>query len=117
MGFLRPDEPNQQAKMEEGLEAGNEAALEASMLTEVDDVSMARQYLDHPMWTADAKERELAQGSKMKRLDKMKKGYASSRAAVQNQIDRVPLGTLGLRGPGDSARDKAVVENGFYVVR
>ena len=117
MGFIRPDEPAQQAKLEEGLQAGQEAAAEASMLAEVNDVSMAQGILDHPSWAPDATEREMAKDGKTRRLDKMKKGYTDSRMAAQNQIDKVPFNKVGIRAPGDVTKDRNVLLSGFYVMR
>lgn len=117
MGFIRQDEPAQQAKLEEGLQAGQGAAAEASMLAEVNDVSMAQGILDHPSWAPDAIEREAAKDGKNGRLEKIKKGYADTRMAAQRQIDRVPFNKVGVRVPGDVVRDKNVILNGFYVIR
>lgn len=116
MGFIRPDEPAQQARLEEGLLAGQEAAAEASMVAEVNDVSMAQGILGHPSWAPDGVEREMAQDGKAGRLDKLKKGYADTRLTAQKQIDRVPFNKVGVRMPTDGMRDKTVT-NGFYVVR
>jgi hypothetical protein len=115
MGFIRPDEPAQQAKLEHGLQAGDEAAGEASMLAEVNDVSMAQGFLDHPSWGPD----EIGKGSgeKTTRMEKLKKGYAETRLAAQRHIDKVPLTKIGVRVPGDSIRQKTVVTNGYYVIR
>ena len=117
MGFIRPDEPVQRMYLEEGLQAGEEAAVEASMLAEVNDISMVQDILDHPSWAADLAERESALKGKTSRMEKLKKGYENTRMAAQKQIDKVPLNKVGMRAPGDASRDRAVIVNGFYVIR
>jgi hypothetical protein len=117
MGFIRPDEPAQRLHLEEGLQEGDEAAAEASMLAEINDVSMVQGILDHPSWSSDATERESAENGKIKRIDKLKRGYADTRMAAQIQVDRIPFHKVGMRAPGDVMRDRAVLMNGFYVIR
>ncbi|KAE9364386.1 hypothetical protein N431DRAFT_447566 [Stipitochalara longipes BDJ] len=116
MGFLRPDEPSQRAILYKGLQAGDEAALEAAMLSEVNDISMTQSILDHPAWTLEA----LRERNKQQRpggLERVKTGYANTRIAAQRHIDRVPLHKLGVRMPIDQMRDEAILTNGFYVIR
>lgn len=116
MGFIRPDEPAQRANLE-GLQAGHEPAAEASMLAEVNDISMAQEILDHPSWDPDKTEREIAQEGKMGRMEKLKKGYTDTRMAAQKQIDRVPFHKAGIRLPVEMMEDRNVMTGGFYVIR
>jgi hypothetical protein len=116
MGFLRPDEPSQRASLRKGIEAGDEAADEAKMIAEVNDVSRTQTFLAHPAWAPEVLE-ERAAKEKIGGLDKAKAGYASTRMAAQRQIDRVPLHKIGVRTQTDRMKDKAIVANGFYVVR
>ena len=117
MGFIRPDEPLQRANMDQGLQAGDEAAVEAAMFSEVNDISMAQQFLDHPFWAPDAASRAKARGEEVGKLDKVKSGFANTKMAAQRQIDRVPFAKVGMRAPGDKMKDKGVVMSGFYVQR
>ena len=113
LGFIRPDEPVQRATLAKGLRAGDEDAAEAAMLSEVNDLQMAQAYLDHPAWAPEITTREKEQ---MTRMEKVKTGYANTRAKAQKHIDRVPIHKLGIRAPIDAMKDKTVV-NGFYIVR
>jgi hypothetical protein len=116
MGFLRPDEPSQRAILYKGLQAGDEAAAEAAMLSEVVDISMTQSILDHPAWSLEAI-RERDELERPGGLERVKSGYANTRMAAQRHIDRVPLHKFGVRLPVDQMRDKAILTNGFYVVR
>ena len=116
MGFLRPDEPGQRAILYKGLQANDEAAVEAAMLSEVNDISMTRSVLDHPAWTLEAV-RERNEQQRPGGLERVKTGYTNTRMAAQRHMDRVPLHKLGVRMPIDQMRDKAILTNGFYVVR
>ena len=113
MGFIRPDEPVQRAKLFKGLLAGDEAAAEAAMLSEVEDVSIVQTFLDHPSWSPDS----MDQVEKTNRLDKARMTFANTSTAAQKQINRVPLHKLGIRSPQDNARDKMIITNGFFVPR
>jgi hypothetical protein len=117
MGFIRPDEPLQRANMSQGIQAGDEAAAKAAMIAELNDVSMAQDFLDHPAWHPEVAVRAKAQDERSGRLEKAKMGYANTRMAAQRQIDRVPFHRVGVRVPADRMRDKAVVMSGFYVQR
>jgi hypothetical protein len=117
MGFIRADEPKQRANLARGLQAEDEAAAEAAMLSEVQDVSVVQSYLDHPSWSPQATSRPKNQNEKSGQLDKAKMAYTNTRIAAQNHIDRIPLHKLGIRAPSDSMRDKMVVTSGFFVPR
>jgi hypothetical protein len=116
MGFLRPDEPSQRAALYKGLQAGDEAAAEAAMLSEVNDISMAQSILDHPAWSLEAI-LERSNQQKPGGLDRIKTGYANTRMAAQRHVDRLPLHKLGVRMPADQMRDKAILTSGFFVLR
>jgi hypothetical protein len=116
MGFLRPDEPSQRAMLYKGLQAGDEAAVEAAMLSEVNDISMIKSILDHPAWTLEAF-RERQEQQRPGGLERVKSEYTNTRMAAQRHMDRVPLYKLGVRMPVDQMRDKAILTHGFYVVR
>ena len=116
MGFLRPDEPSQRAMLYKGLQAGDEAAAEAAMLLEVNDISMAQSILGHPAWSLEAV-RERSEQQWPGGLERVKTGYANTRMAAQRHMDRVPFHKFGVRMPVDQMRDKAILVNGFYVVR
>jgi hypothetical protein len=113
MGFIRPDEPVQRAKLFKGLLARDEAAAEAAMLSEVEDVSIVQTFLDHPSWSPDS----MDQVEKTTRLDKARMTFANTPTAAQKQINRVPLHKLGIRSPQDNARDKMIITNGFFIPR
>lgn len=118
MGFIRPNEPQQRANLARGLQAGDEAAAEAAMLSDVQDTSIVQYYLDHPSWSPGAtpsKSKDQAENSSP--LDKAKAAYTNTRITAQNHIDRIPLHKLGIRAPSDSMKDKLVITNGFYVPR
>ena len=117
MGFIRPDDPKQRAHLAEGLQAGDEAAVEAAMLSEVQDVSVVQYYLDHPSWGPQAKSHTKDQAENSSSLDKVKRTYANTRLTTQNRIDRIPLHKIGIRAPSDSMKDKLAITNGFYVLR
>lgn len=118
MGFIRPDEPSQRAALMKGLELGDEAAMEAAMLAEVNDVSMAQSILDQPNWSHEAANAALqARSEKPRGLERVMSGYADSRMAVSRQAERVPLQKMGIRMPLDSMKEKTIIANGFYVRR
>jgi len=108
LGFIRPDDPSQRAILHQGLQAGDEAAVEAAMLTDFDDVSFAQSFLLHEAWGPDAGERE-----RLTLAEKMRKGLVEGRRRVEG----VPLHKLGLRMPGNPAGDGVIIGGGFYVVR
>lgn len=116
MGFLRPDEPSQRTILNKGLQAGDEAAAEAAMLSEVNDISLTQSVLDHPAWSLEAV-RERNEQQRLGGLERVKTGYANTRMAVQRHMDQVPLHKFGVRMPVDQMKDKAILTNGFYVVR
>ena len=116
MGFLRPDEPTQRAALYKGLIAGDEAAAEAAMLSEVNDVYMTQSILGHSAWSSEAV-RERSDSQRLGGLERVKTGYTKTITAAQRHIDRVPLHKIGVRMPVDHMRDKAGLTNGFYVVR
>jgi hypothetical protein len=99
-----------------GLQAGDEAAAEAAMLSEVNDISMAQSILGLPAWSLEAV-RERSEQQWPGGLERVKTGYANTRMAAQRHMDRVPLHKFGVRMPVDQMRDKAILANGFYVVR
>lgn len=117
LGFIRPDEPVQRANLERGLQAGDEAAHEAAMLSEVNDVRVAQEILDHPSWSPEVAVRPKLQERKTSGFQKITDGYANTRMAAQRQMDRVPLHKVGVRLEADKLRDKAIIANGFYVIR
>lgn len=118
MGFIRADEPKQRALLARGLQAGDEAAAEAAMLSDVQDTSVVQYYLDHPSWAPDATpSKSEDQAEKLSPLDKAKAAYTNTRITAQNHIDRIPLHKLGIRAPSDSMKDKLVITNGFFVPR
>lgn len=118
MGFIRPDEPSQQATLMKGLQSGDEAAMEAAMLAELNDVSMAQSILDQPAWSPEAALATLqARSENPKGLERVASGYADARMAAQRQIDKVPFQKLGVRMPLDPIKEKMMLVNGFYVQR
>jgi hypothetical protein len=117
LGFIRPDEPTQRRLLEKGIEAGDEAAHEAAMICEANDIETAQRMLDHPAWSADAISRPGLTERKSSGIQKLSKGIANTRLAAQQQIDRVPVHKLGVRTDSHVVKDRAVVTNGFYVVR
>ena len=117
MGFIRPDDPKQRVNLAEGLQAGDEAAVEAAMLSEVQDVSVVQYYLDHPSWGSQATCHSSGEAENSSPLDKAKMAYANTRLTAQNSIDRIPLHKIGIRAPSDSMKDKLTITNGFYVLR
>jgi hypothetical protein len=118
MGFVRPDEPSQRLVLEKGLQAGDEAAYEAAMLAEMNDISTAQSVLDHPAWGPEPLVQETrGEQQRLNWLEKSKKSYSDTRLAVQRSMDKVPLHKLGVRAPVDMMKDKTIVTNGFYVRR
>jgi hypothetical protein len=117
LGFIRPDEPAHRVILENGLRSGDEAAHEAAMLTEVNDVKLAQDILDHPSWSSEVSTRPKLQGRKSSGLQKIGESYANARMAAQRQMDRVALHKVGVRLEADKLRDKTIVASGFYVVR
>jgi hypothetical protein len=116
MGFLRPDEPSQRAILYKGLQAEDEAAEEAAMLSEVNDISMTQSILDHPAWSVEVVQQRSEQ-RRLGGLERVTTGYANARMVAQMHMDRVPLHKLGMRMPLDRLKDRAILTNGFYVVR
>lgn len=108
LGFIRPDDPSQRAILHQGLQAGDEAAVEAAMLTDFDDISFTQSFLFHEAWGPDAGERE-----RLTVVEKMRKGLVEGRRRVEG----VPLHKLGLRMPGNPSGNGVIVGGGFYVVR
>ncbi|KUJ06638.1 uncharacterized protein LY89DRAFT_537238, partial [Mollisia scopiformis] len=117
MGFIRPDEPSQRAALLKGLQAGDEAAMEAAMLVEVNDISMAQSILGQLIWSPEAASTLQARSEKPKGMERVMSGYADSRTAAQRQIDKVPLHKMGIRMPFDPMKEKTMIANGFYVQR
>jgi hypothetical protein len=117
LGFIRPDEPIQRTNLEWGIQTGDEAAHEAAMLSEVNDVRVAQEILDHPSWSPEAAVRPKLQERKTSGFQKITGGYANTKMAAQRQMDKVPLHKVGIRLEADKLRDKAIVANGFYVMR
>ena len=117
LGFIRPDEPEQRAKLKMGLQIGDEAAHEAAMSTNMGDISVAQAILDHPSWGPEPvlqdKDRNARQGT----LERVKSSYADARMFGERQIDRVPFAKMGIRGPNDRLKDKEIVMNGFWIPR
>jgi hypothetical protein len=110
LGFLRPDEPLQRANIRRGIEAGDEAAEEASMLAEMNDIAVAQGVLDHPAWVPEV---VMDTGKGLS----LKNGYADVRMGVQRGVERVPLHRLGVRMESDRMRERGVIVGGFYVLR
>ncbi|KAH8821384.1 hypothetical protein F5884DRAFT_659589 [Xylogone sp. PMI_703] len=118
MGFIRPDEPSQRATLAKGLQAGDQAAVEAAMLAEASDIEMAQSVLDHPAWSPEI----IVQSSSLQEekpglLQRIGSGYAETRLKMQKQMDRVPLHKLGVRLPIDEMEERGMIPNGYYVVR
>jgi hypothetical protein len=117
MGFIRPDEPAQRAMLLRGLRANDEAAVEAAMLAEVNDISMAQSILEQPAWSPEAFATLHAQSENPRGLERVVSGYAGTRMAAQVRLDRVPLQKMGVRMPLDPLKEKVMVANGFCVQR
>lgn len=118
MGFVRPDEPSQRLVLEKGLQAGDEAAYEAAMLAEMNDISTAQSVLDHPAWGPEPLVQETrGEPQRPNWLEKSKRSFTDTSLAVQRSMDKVPLHKLGVRAPIDMMKDKTIVTNGFYVRR
>jgi hypothetical protein len=117
MGLIRADEPTQRVNLSRGLQSGDEAAAEAAMLSEVQDISVVQSYLDHPSWSPQLASQPKKPAEKLSAIEKAKLTYANTRLAAQNRIDRIPLHKLGVRAPMDSMRDKLDITNGFFVPR
>jgi hypothetical protein len=117
LGFIRPDEPIQQAELEQGMEAGKEAAQEAALIIEQQDVGVAEEFLNHPSWSVEATMRPKANARKTSGVQIFTQGYTNTKTAAKKQIDRVDLHNVGVRTGGDKTREKFVVMNGFYVSR
>lgn len=116
LGLIRPDEPVQRAKLEEAMEAHNEAAEEAALISETNDVSVAEEFLNHPSWTVEAASRPKLGDKKTSGVQKLAQGYTNTRTAASRRIEKVPFDKFGVR-IGDKAREKDIAVNGFYVVR
>lgn len=117
MGFIRPDEPTQRGMLAKGLQAGDQAAVDAAMLSESNDVSMAQSVLDHPAWSPEALSQNRSLESKPGLMERVGSGYAETRLKLQKRLDRVPLQKLGLRLPIDEMQNQGLVPNGYYVIR
>lgn len=113
MGFIRPDEPAQVSKMEKGIQAGDNAALEAAMIVEASDAAVAQGTLDHPAWSPDAQSHEGGQNGERGILDRTVDGFTN----VRMKADNMPLHRLGVRTGTDELKDKAIAVKGFYIVR
>lgn len=115
MGFIRPDEPGQVAKMEKGLQAGDRAAVEAAVIVEASDASVVQQTLDHPAWTPDAPshQRGLKEERERGLMERTMDGFTGMRL----KADNVRWHRIGVRTGTDELRDKTVAVNGFYIVR
>jgi hypothetical protein len=114
MGFIRPDEPFQRANIQRGLLEGDEAAMEAAMLTEANDASMAQGILDHPAWSPDTASQN--QSLRPRGLERAMKSFTDIRMAAQRQVGRVPT-QLGFRIPEGMMGENGVVMNGYYIPR
>jgi len=115
-GFIRPDEPAQRARLEKGIREGDEDATEAAMLSEINDVQLAQEILDHPAWGPDAGKRPGLEEGKSG-LKRVTDGYVDMRTKAIRQVDRVPLQKVGVRLESDKVRDRGVVGSGFFVIR
>ncbi|KAL1998871.1 hypothetical protein VTN02DRAFT_5448 [Thermoascus thermophilus] len=115
MGFIRPDEPGQVAKMERGLQAGDRAAVKAAMIVEASDASVVQQTLDHPAWAPDAPSHE--RGPKEERQKGLMERTMDGFTGMRLKADNVQWHRLGVRTGTDELRDKTVAVNGFYIVR
>ncbi|KAF8860362.1 hypothetical protein BDZ45DRAFT_571346, partial [Acephala macrosclerotiorum] len=118
MGFIHPDEPFQRAELMKGMKTGDEAAHEAAILSEMNDVSMAQSTLDQPAWTPEAAVANLQARSEQPRgLERATTGYVNTRMAAQRHLDRVPLQKIGVRMPFDPMKEKVMITSGFYIQR
>jgi hypothetical protein len=114
MGFIRPDEPFQRANIQRGLQEGDEAAMEAAILTEANDASMAQGILDHPAWSPDTDSQN--QSLRPRGLERATKSFTDIRMAAQRQVGRVPT-QLGFRMPEGMMGRNGVGINGYYIPR
>ncbi len=114
MGFIRPDEPTQRAKLQKGLQEDDDDASEAAILTEANDISLTQNILNQPAWVPHSrKDLERSQSG----FERITAEYANVRLAAQQKIDRMPLHALGVRMPVEKMKDKAIISNGYFVQR
>ena len=117
LGFIRPDEPAQRAQLERAAEAGDQDAIDAALISEFNDVSIAQQFLDHPSWSADVATRPKLEERNSSGLQRLGDTYANARATAQKKIDQVGLHKLGMRLEMDKGRSNIYAYSGYYVVR
>ncbi|KAF7900296.1 uncharacterized protein EAF01_007598 [Botrytis porri] len=101
MGFIRPDAHPISA---------NE--IEEELVASLNDIIFAQTILDQPVFAP-----EMGEGQARGLLERATTGYADVRLRAQRELDRVPLGKMGLRMEVDRLRDEGVGVNGFFVVR
>ncbi|PVH76517.1 hypothetical protein DL98DRAFT_517859 [Cadophora sp. DSE1049] len=111
MRFIRPDDPLQRDALWRGLQARDAEAAEAVMLAEMNDILLAENILDQPVWHPDAVPHISARPGTS--------GGQSIRMAAQRQIGKVPFHKFGVRSPvdGGGIRDTLVAANGYFVRR
>ncbi|CZT08593.1 uncharacterized protein RAG0_13600 [Rhynchosporium agropyri] len=111
LGLIRPDDPLQRDALRRGLQARDEAAAEAAMLAEVNDIMFAENILDHPAWNPEAAPRtNFRPGTS---------GGQSIRLTAHRQISKVPFHKIGVRSPleGAGVDDTPFAANGYFVTR
>ncbi|CZT02275.1 hypothetical protein WAI453_002523 [Rhynchosporium graminicola] len=111
LGLIRPDDPLQRDALRRGLQARDEAAAEAAMLAEVNDIMFAENILDHPAWNPEAAPRtNFRPGTS---------GGQSIRLTAHRQISEVPFHKIGVRSPleGAGVDDTPFAANGYFVTR
>jgi len=117
LGFIRPDDPAQRAALEAAAEGGDQSAIDAALISEFNDVSIAQQFLDHSCWSADVATRPKLEERKTSGFQKLSETYVNTRVTAQKRIDQMGLHKFGLRLEGDQNRSKTHVFSGYYVVR
>jgi hypothetical protein len=119
MGFIRHDEPIQRKYLSKGLQAVDNAAIQAAIAVYWNDISIARSFLYHPLWSPESLSRKIgeAQLEGQGRFQVTKSTVANSSVTIQRHIDRVPLEKLGIRTEVDRTKDTSISANGFWVLR
>ncbi|KAL1851450.1 hypothetical protein Plec18170_006265 [Paecilomyces lecythidis] len=117
MGFIRPEELVKLPVTEKGTNIIDQESLDAALLQEASDISVAQHALNHPTWSPEILFRGSSQDERLGWLDRAKNGFLSTKTTVERHIDRVPLRKLGVRAGTDELKDKTVAANGFYISR
>ncbi|GAD98595.1 hypothetical protein NFIA_113840 [Paecilomyces variotii No. 5] len=117
MGFIRPDESVRLPATEKGTNIIDQESLDAALLRQASDISIAEHALNHPTWSPEILFRGSSQDERLGWLDRAKNGFVSTKTTVVRHIDRLPLRKLGVRVGTDELKDKTVAANGFYVSR